>query len=158
MLAIVAVSCLVLSAPAPDRQPLPVADATAAVDVLVSAVGDFARNLKGIEPESVTDMKLFSEVQRSRLRGFMVVLRATERELSSVESPKLRDLLLDGCRAQRVVLEQALLALKGVEDKKDAIDVSRAVGEAVSTAAPFARFYREQFSRPTVGEIVIPAP
>lgn len=155
----VSISLFVSSAPVPERQPLSVNDAQACVMVLTSAVCDFARNLHKIEPDAITDIKFFSEVQRTKVRGLEVLLRGAERELSAVEDQRIREALLDGCREQRLILQRAIAALTGIEAKPNAVDLYREVGATVLDSTPFIKFLKLKMeSKPTVGELVIPAP
>jgi|688.fasta_scaffold08705_5 hypothetical protein len=155
----VSISFLVSRVPVPERQPLSVSDAEACAMVLTSAVSDFGRNLRNIELDSIVDMKLFADVQRTKVRGLEVLLRGAELELSRVEDQKARDALLDGCREQRLILQRAAAALKGIEAKPNVVVLYREVGRAVLESTPFIKFLKLKMeSKPTVGEFVIPAP
>jgi len=147
------------NAPVPERQPLSVNDANACVMVLTSTVADFGRTLRKIELDSILDMKLYSEVQRTRVRGLLVLLKAAESEFSTVEHLKTQDALLEGSAKQRFILEYAANSLKGIEQKPRHGDLYREIGAELLDSAPFIEFLKLRMeSKPTVGESVIPAP
>lgn len=159
MFVLVSLGWIVMAAPVSERQVLSAHEANACVSVLTSAVCDFARNLRTIEPDAISDIKLFSDAQRSRLVGLMVLLRGAEHEFALVENVKLKVALRDGCHEQRIVLQRALAALARIEEQPNAIDRYREVGTMVLEARPFLNLFKLRMeSKPTVGEIVIPAP
>lgn len=160
MNAYVLMFALGLLVPAPEPTPLTAEEVLGTVTELQGALSSFAVNLANLEPDAVNDMKVFGQVQRRRLQGMLVLLRCAEREFAALPSRQSRESLAEGCREMRAVIEKAAKGLEGFDAKDNAVDIARQVGKSALDGVTFRRFYRElsDFSKPSVGELVIPAP